>query len=229
MLERALRVRAGQQLMSGPAQLSDVTVVSTSQGSGVPPAVSPYLEEPALQRMLTMHPMLSVAEDDANFASLSTQELGSYFTLTRRVDLTSQGSATEAEAGAQLDGSLNKAIVFSDRYLLLRTIARGGMGTVYLANDRELGRKVAVKTMPATLAADTTWQARFRRETELQSQIPAHPNIANLLDSGFARDEKGQLIPFYAMDAVEGRTLEERLARDKLLSLKQVKTICPYP
>ena len=62
-------------------------------------------------------------------------------------------------------------------YEIVDAIGAGGMGEVYRATDKKLGRDVAMKTLPSTLAADTDRLARFEREAKLLATLN-HPNIA---------------------------------------------------
>ncbi len=92
-------------------------------------------------------------------------------------------------------------------YRIERVIGRGGMGVVYLAEQRELGRKVALKLLPDELAHDADFRARFERESRLAAAID-HPNIIPLYEAG---EIDGTL--FLAMRYVEGTDLATRLAR----------------
>src|SRR5258706_495314 len=101
----------------------------------------------------------------------------------------------------------------SDRYRIDREIARGGMATVYLADDLKHGRQVAIKVLRAELAA-SVGQERFLREIEIASRL-THPHILPLYDSGTA---DGQL--FYVMPFVAGGSLRTWLEREKQLSIE---------
>ena len=68
-------------------------------------------------------------------------------------------------------------------YRIERVLGRGGMGVVYLAEQRELGRKVALKLLPDELAQDADFRARFDRESHLAASID-HPNIIPLYEAG---------------------------------------------
>ncbi len=85
-------------------------------------------------------------------------------------------------------------------------IARGGMGFVYLARDRRLDRRVAVKVLPPDLAVHATWRQRFVREARTAAAL-THPNIVPI----FAVDEAGPFV-FFAMAFVAGETLSQRVA-----------------
>ncbi|MBI1723824.1 MAG: protein kinase [Gemmatimonadetes bacterium] len=100
----------------------------------------------------------------------------------------------------------------ADRYLVERELGRGGMATVYLAQDLKHERPVAVKVLHPELAA-VLGSERFLREIKLTARL-THPHILPLLDSGEA---DGQL--FYVMPYVEGESLRDRLSREKQLPL----------
>ena len=91
-------------------------------------------------------------------------------------------------------------------YAIERELGRGGMATVYLAEDVKHHRRVAVKVLRPELAA-TLGEDRFFREIEVAAQLQ-HPHILPLLDSGQA---EGFL--YYVMPYVEGESLRERLAQ----------------
>ena len=65
------------------------------------------------------------------------------------------------------------------KYRILSEIGQGGMGVVYLAEDERLGRQVALKVLPATLTADTTFIERFRKEAKAIASM-SHPNVVHL-------------------------------------------------
>jgi serine/threonine protein kinase len=95
-------------------------------------------------------------------------------------------------------------------YRLESVIGRGGMGVVYLATDRNLGRHVALKLLPEALAADADFRARFIRESKMAAAID-DPNILPVYDAG---EVDGVL--FIAMRYVEGSDLEQRLGAGAL-------------
>jgi len=100
-----------------------------------------------------------------------------------------------------------------DRYTLERPLGRGGMATVYLANDRNLGRQVALKVLHPELATAIGVE-RFLREIGTAAGLN-HPLILALHDSG----EAGNLL-YYTMPYVEGETLRSRLTRERQLSIE---------
>lgn len=67
------------------------------------------------------------------------------------------------------------------RYRIVGLLGRGGMGEVYRADDLELGQSVALKFLPAHVAADPAWLNRFRNEVRIARQI-AHPNVCRIYD-----------------------------------------------
>jgi len=90
-------------------------------------------------------------------------------------------------------------------YRIERVLGRGGMGVVYLAEQRELGRNVALKLLPDELAQDADFRARFERESRLAASID-HPNIIPLYEAG---EIEGTA--FLAMRFVDGVDLASRL------------------
>ncbi|WP_243303154.1 serine/threonine-protein kinase [Geothrix oryzisoli] len=88
------------------------------------------------------------------------------------------------------------------RYQILRPLGQGGMGTVYLAEDPLLKRRVAIKVVRVTGAARHQATLRFRREAEISAQLN-HPNLVTVFDVGVEED----LGPFLTMEYVEGKSL----------------------
>jgi serine/threonine protein kinase len=93
------------------------------------------------------------------------------------------------------------------RYTVERTLGRGGMATVELAVDAQLGRKVAVKRLYPSLADDDLFQTRFLREARMAASL-SHPNLVAVYDVG---EEDG--LPYIVMEYVDGETLAELMAR----------------
>src|SRR5204862_297485 len=92
----------------------------------------------------------------------------------------------------------------SGRYILEREVGRGGMATVWLAQDLKHHRAVALKVLRSDVASALTAE-RFLREIAIAAQL-THPHILPLFDSGRA---DGQF--YYVMPYVEGETLRQRL------------------
>src|SRR5689334_16698923 len=91
-------------------------------------------------------------------------------------------------------------------YQIVTLLGVGGMGEVYRAKDSRLGREVALKVLPARLANDAEYMARFHREAHLLASLN-HPNIATI---------HGLEANAIVMELVEGETLAERIKRGAL-------------
>ena len=94
-------------------------------------------------------------------------------------------------------------------YTLRRQIGRGGMGVVYEAWENSIDRAVALKVLPAGVAADSTATTRFMREAQAAGKLN-HQNVVAVYSMGIT-----QQTPYYAMEFVEGETLAQILARTK--------------
>jgi len=90
-------------------------------------------------------------------------------------------------------------------YEIISFISRGGMGEVYLAHDRRLGRKVALKILPASFTRDRDRLGRFEQEARAASALN-HPNIITIYE--ILKIGSSQLI---ATEFVEGKTLRQRM------------------
>jgi serine/threonine-protein kinase len=98
------------------------------------------------------------------------------------------------------------------QYRVERELGGGGMSRVFVAQERDLGRRVAVKVLPPELGAAVSVE-RFRREIQLAASLQ-HPLVVPLLTAG---ETDGLL--YYTMPFIEGETLRARLARDQRLSV----------
>ncbi|HJT29933.1 MAG TPA: protein kinase [Pyrinomonadaceae bacterium] len=97
------------------------------------------------------------------------------------------------------------------RYEIRGHIGTGGMGQVYLAQDTsELNRTVAIKLLPAEVAADPKWMQRFIREARTVSGLN-HPNVLTIYEFGVHDSTR-----FMAMEYVDGVTLREHLNNNRL-------------
>src|SRR5262245_26134597 len=90
-------------------------------------------------------------------------------------------------------------------YCILAKLGAGGMGAVYLAEDKRLGRKVAIKVLPASFAQNADRLRRFEQEARATSALN-HPNILTIYDIG---DHDGT--PFIVAELLEGEELREQL------------------
>ncbi len=98
--------------------------------------------------------------------------------------------------------------VFDGRYKVIRKLGAGGMADVYLAEDQELGRRVAIKVLNDRHASDEQFVERFRREAKNAAGL-SHPNIVSIYDRGEAEGSY-----YIAMEYLDGRTLKELLVRN---------------
>jgi serine/threonine protein kinase len=95
-------------------------------------------------------------------------------------------------------------------YRVGEQLGRGGMGEVYVADDLNLSRKVALKLLPEAFAADPERMARFEREAKLLASLN-HPNIAAIYGLEQAEGKR-----FLVLELVEGETLAQRLSKGAL-------------
>jgi eukaryotic-like serine/threonine-protein kinase len=104
------------------------------------------------------------------------------------------------------------------RLTLLRRLARGGMGEVYLAATSGIEgaeRPAVVKMIRSEHLSDKSFRARFLDETRIMAQLQ-HPGVAQILEAATTADE----VPYAVMEYIEGRHLGEVLARSTQLGVK---------
>ncbi len=106
--------------------------------------------------------------------------------------------------------------VINDRYRIINTIARGGMGKVYRAEQQPLGRLVALKVLSPSYTGDhdPEFHKRFFLEASIASKL-THPNTVTIFDYGKTEDD----IYYIAMELLEGRTLYRVLREEGALPL----------
>ena len=155
-------------------------------------------QEPDIDEFVGQYPGL---EHQIKQGIQNAQRIDALFDSLVRTD---ESDFEEAASGYDLVG--RKVGSFE----IVEMIGRGGMGVVYLARDTKLKRSVAIKSVPAALADDSTAQMRFKREAELLASLN-HPNIAVIHDI-IEEDKSGYLI----LEYVPGETLTERIAREPL-------------
>src|SRR6267154_2973557 len=95
------------------------------------------------------------------------------------------------------------------RYEIRSKIGEGGMGEVYLAEDTQLHRKVALKVLPPEVAANGDRMRRFKQEAQAAAALN-HPNIAHIYEIG-----ESEGVHFIAMEYIEGVTLREKIHRER--------------
>jgi eukaryotic-like serine/threonine-protein kinase len=104
---------------------------------------------------------------------------------------------------------------------LLEEIGRGGMGRVFRAHHTKLDRDVAVKLLPAELAVDAAFQARFEREARVLARL-SHPHVVTVHDFGALSDGSGYLV----MEHVAGGTLRSRIPLPLRDAERVAKQLC---
>src|SRR5579859_4128019 len=104
--------------------------------------------------------------------------------------------------------------IIAGRYRILNLIGRGGMGEVYEAEDQLLNESVALKTVRADRASAHS-VARFQKEIQLARKV-THPNVGRVFEVG-----SHQSLLFYAMELLEGETLQARIRRAGPLSREE--------
>jgi serine/threonine protein kinase/Tol biopolymer transport system component len=104
-------------------------------------------------------------------------------------------------------------------YQIVNLIGEGGMGEVYLATDTTLGRRVALKVLPAFVSKDPERLRRFTQEARAASRL-SHPNVCVVHEVGETDDGR----PFIAMEYIEGMTLRQRI-RSQAMKLGDVLDI----
>ena len=119
------------------------------------------------------------------------------------------GPAIRAKAGTPAWALLGERV---GGYEIAEILGQGGMGVVYRATDSRLGRAVAVKALPASMADDPARVARFLREARILASL-SHPNIATVYDL----EEHGDPPASYlVMEFIDGRTLADRIGKGRL-------------
>ena len=108
--------------------------------------------------------------------------------------------------------------LFDGRYRILRKLGAGGMANVYLAEDEDLGRRVAIKILNDRYANDELFVERFRREAKSAAGL-SHPNIVSIYDRGEAEGTY-----YIAMEVIEGRSLKELILTRGPLPIGQAIT-----
>jgi serine/threonine-protein kinase len=104
---------------------------------------------------------------------------------------------------------------FLGPYKILGPLGAGGMGEVYLGEDTRLGRKVAIKVLPAEFASDPARLVRFEQEARAAASLN-HPNIAVVHDVGTETGKDGAVTHFIVQEHLVGCTLRDRIQKGSL-------------
>lgn len=116
--------------------------------------------------------------------------------------------ALHAESAAAPQRALQPGQVLNERFEIESFLGAGGMGEVYAASDRELGERVAIKTLPPHIAANPAFVSRLRRELKLARRV-SHPNICRVFDVNQSVLPSGAPVVYLTMELLAGRTLAE--------------------
>ena len=110
---------------------------------------------------------------------------------------------------------MNIGQIIKDRYKILELLGEGGMAFVYKAEDKQLKRMVAIKTLKPNYVQQETFVERFKREAQTVANLN-HPNIVQIFDWGIEEE------PFFVMEYIEGNTLTSIIARKKTISISDI-------
>ena len=132
-------------------------------------------------------------------------------------------SKEEIETLVRIEPLLECGEVLAGRFAILRFLARGGMGEVYEAADRELGGRLALKVMRPGIVEHAGGLQRFRDEIRLGREVN-NPHVCRVFDvarhTGGGRD-----LIFFTMELLEGATLSDRLQREEPLPLPDARNV----
>ena len=150
------------------------------------------------QRSLAALSFLGTVQEDLR--ALDDEELAQTLPLV--------GSARAEDSDTTQPGTAGEATSPGQRFRVLRFHAKGGLGEVFVAYDRELNREVALKEIPRRHADNTESRARFTLEAEITGRLE-HPGVVPVYGLGHYEDGR----PFYAMRFVRGDNLKTAIRR----------------
>ena len=180
--------------------------------------------EPLLDAALELEPTTRPKFLDgacAGDAELRT-EVGALLAACELGDAILTEPAAVTYAPLLIDAANGPPAMIAGRYRIVREIGRGGMATVYLADDPKHGRQVALKALHNEVA-QVIGRERFAREIEIAAGL-SHPHILPLHDSGEVTSEDADepSLLYFTTPFAEGESLRDRLAREPRLTTDDV-------
>ncbi|HMN96779.1 MAG TPA: serine/threonine-protein kinase [Phycisphaerales bacterium] len=217
---RLAEVRAEEPLIA--EELEELLRHADDDGSGVLPAeLCPVLPEAVVEAIAAFDPA----------GEQSGRSDGSVGGGSRTAPAAS-GQGSGRGLGSSSGSSTPRASDLGSRYTVLRQLGEGGMGVVYLAEQHEPKRLVALKVMRHGFgAASERLRKRFHLETQLLARLE-HPGIARLYDVGTAEIDgpRGSItVPYFAMEYVDGASLAAHAEAQRLSTrsrMELIATIC---
>jgi hypothetical protein len=140
-----------------------------------------------------------------------------------RPDVSLGDERTVGDTGSAIDGTLLEGIEVVDlaqRYAIDGTLGQGGMGTVLLATDTRLGRRVAIKRILGEAARSKAALARFLTEARAIAAI-SHPNVVQIYELGVTKDG-----PFLVIEYIDGGSLLDRCKAGPISPDEAVSLVC---
>ena len=122
-----------------------------------------------------------------------------------------EGHATVTQPGPEIQVRFHPGVHFAQRYCIVHSLGRGGMGEVYRAEDLVLRQTVALKFLPPAATANASMLSRFRNEVRTARQV-SHPNLCRVYDIGEAEG-----LTYLSMEYVDGEDLASLLRRIRKL------------
>ena len=195
------------------SQVSQSRLADSDREQRVEHVIAEYLEEVRAGRPADRAAILvrhsGLAAELSSFFADEDRLLGLAGSMFARESSAGEAMPAQASGSESANLQLNRGTDF-DQYELIEEIARGGMGIVFKARQKKLGRIVALKTIrPAALKPDADALNRFRIEAEAVARLD-HPNVVPIYEMGEFRG-----FPFISLKLIDGGDLERHAARFK--------------